>query len=113
MSEKNTEGGLKEGIKYDDGKVRLELLSRHAIEKLGQVLTFGAKKYEDNNWRRGLLYTRVIGALLRHTFAYLSGETTDKESGLSHMAHAMCCAMFLLEYEVSHPELDDRYKGDK
>ena len=38
------------------------------------------------------------------------GEDKDPESGLSHLAHAACCIMFLLEFEKTHPELDDRYK---
>lgn len=97
------------GRKDDKEKVRLELISSHALIQLGSVLTFGAKKYADNNWRAGISYTRILGAILRHVFAYLGGETHDPETGLSHIAHAMCECMFLLEFEKTHPEMDDRY----
>lgn len=100
------------GKKWDAGKVRVDLLSPLALEEIAKVMTFGATKYGDNNWRKGIAWSRVIGALLRHTFAFMRGEDNDPETGLSHMAHAGCCVMFLLEYIVSHKELDDRYKKE-
>lgn len=101
------------GLKNDSEKVRLELISSKALIELGKVLTFGAKKYDSNNWRKGIEWTRIVGAILRHVQAYNDGETFDKETGLSHMAHAMCECMFLLEFEQTHPELDNRYKETK
>lgn len=99
------------GIKFDGDKPRMDLLDPYAIEQLAKVLTFGAQKYAAHNWRKGLSKTRLVAAALRHTFAYLRGENTDPETGLSHMAHAMCCCMFILGLE-HRPELDDRYKED-
>ena len=98
------------GVKFDAGKVRTDLISPVAINELAKVLTFGAKKYADNNWRKGLQWSRVLGAALRHILAYMGGQDKDPETGLSHLAHAFCCLMFLLEYEITHKELDDRYK---
>lgn len=109
QNEKPTE----KGIKHDQGKNRLELLSSHAIEEIGKVLTFGAKKYADHNWRGGLTYSRCLGATFRHLFAYLRGENKDPETGLSHISHALCELMFLSDFEHTRPDLDDRYKGDK
>lgn len=99
------------GVKHDQGKPRMELLDAHALEQLALVLTFGAEKYQAHNWRKGLSKGRLLGAALRHLFAYLRGEDRDAESGLSHVAHAMCCCMFLLGLE-HRPELDDRWKGE-
>jgi Domain of unknown function (DUF5664) len=96
------------GKKNDSEKNRLDLLSPHAIQQVGLVLTFGSKKYAPRNWEKGIVYTRILGAILRHTFAYMSGETNDPETGLSHMAHVMCEAMFLLHFEKHRPEMDDR-----
>jgi hypothetical protein len=96
-------------MKHDSEKVRMDLLDPAAIEKLAQVLTFGAKKYEAHNWRRGISKSRLLGAALRHLFSYMRGEDNDPESGLSHVAHAMCCCMFLLGLE-KRTELDDRWK---
>lgn len=104
-----TFGPLTKGLKYDGDKPRMDLLDPHAIEQLAKVLTFGATKYAAHNWRQGLHKSRLIAAGLRHLFAYLRGEDTDPETGLSHAAHAMCCCMFLLGLE-HRPELDDRWK---
>ena len=95
--------------KHDKGKPRMDLLDPYAIEQLSHVLTFGAQKYAAHNWRKGLSKCRLIAAALRHLFAYLGGQDRDDESGLSHVAHAMCCCMFLLGLE-HRDDLDDRYK---
>lgn len=97
------------GVKYDSDKPNMSLLSSIAITELTKVLDFGAKKYSSHNWRKGISSTRLIAAALRHLFAYLGGETCDPETGLNHVAHAMCCCMFLLELVVTHPKLDDRF----
>jgi hypothetical protein len=98
------------GTKYDSEKVRTELLDPLALEGLAAVLTFGAKKYAAHNWRGGLSYSRLLGALLRHTFAILRGEDTDPESGLPHVDHVGCCWMFLSNMMKTRPDLDDRWK---
>lgn len=103
---------LKQGHKDDSGKPHLALWSSVAIEETGKVLTFGANKYSPYNWRKGMSWVRVMSACLRHIFAWLSGQDKDPETGLSHLGHAMCCLMFLMDYEVNHPEFDDRYKGE-
>ena len=97
-----------QGMKFDSDKIRMDLLDPYAIEQLSAVLTFGAKKYAAHNWRKGIPKSRLIAALLRHTFAYLRGEDIDEESGLSHIAHAMCCCMFILGLEW-RADLDDRH----
>jgi hypothetical protein len=98
------------GIKHDSDKVRLELLSSEWINGVGSVLTFGAKKYADHNWRKGINISRLLGACLRHVFSFLKGEDNDPETGLSHLYHASCCLMFASELYKDKPELDDRYK---
>lgn len=109
---KNHESVSETGKKFDTGKPRMELLSGIALQEVAKVLAFGATKYDAHNWRGGLKWSRILGAALRHIFAYLGGEDKDPETGLSHIAHAACCMMFLLEYEVTHKELDDRFKSE-
>jgi hypothetical protein len=109
----STEELKKTAIKADSDKVRLELISAFAELELGKVLTFGAKKYAANNWRKGLSWSRVMGAIKRHLNAFEQGEDLDPETQLSHLAHAMCEVMFLLEFTKTHKELDDRYKDVK
>jgi len=96
--------------KHDSEKPDLSLLSTIAIMKTGEVMNYGKQKYAAHNWRAGLAWSRVLAAALRHLFAYIGGDDKDSESGLSHLAHAAACVMFLLEYEETHKELDDRYK---
>ena len=97
-------------LKFDDGKLPLHLLSTEAMNQTAAVLAFGADKYAEHNWRKGFVWSRPLSAAMRHITAFNAGEDKDPESGLSHLAHAACCIMFLLEFEKTHKELDDRYK---
>ncbi len=99
------------GYKLDKGKLPLQLLSTEALNRITEVMQFGAKKYAPNAWRDGMHWSRLIGAALRHLTAFNDGEDLDEESGLSHLAHLACCTMFLLEYEKTHPDKDDRYNS--
>lgn len=99
-------------LKYDAGKPPMELLSTIALVEIAKVMGKGKDKYGAQNWRSGLAWSRVIGAALRHISAFNAGEDLDPETGLSHLGHASCCLMFLLEYTKTHPELDDRWKID-
>lgn len=98
------------GTKFDDGKTPLNLLSSKWLLGVGEVLKFGAKKYEAHNWRRGIASSRLIDAASRHLLAFNDGEDNDPETGLSHLLHASCCLMFLYELSQTKPELDDRYR---
>lgn len=102
-----------EGIKHDQGKPRLELLPSDSLEEIAKVLTFGAKKYSAENWRKGINYSRLMGAAMRHLLAWKDGEDKDPESGLTHLAHAGCCVLFLIWMEKNRQDLDDRFKLDK
>lgn len=100
------------GIKHDQEKAQMELLSSSWIYGVARVLTFGARKYSAHNWRKGLHQTRVIGSALRHIFSHLGGEDLDPETGLPHLHHASCGLMFASELMETHPELDDRWKPE-
>lgn len=99
-----------EGVKHDAGKAPMSLLDRKALEGVAEVLAFGAAKYAAHNWRGGFDHTRLSDAALRHIFAWIDGEDADPESGLSHIAHAQCCLMFLQRMIIDKPERDDRFK---
>ena len=103
------EGALT-AVKHDSGKLPLNLIPTEALNQIAAVLQFGATKYSANNWRKGFDWSRLIAAAMRHLTAFNAGEDKDPESGLSHLAHCACCLAFLLEFEKTHPELDDRYK---
>ena len=97
-------------VKFDQDKLPLHLLSTEALNQTAAVLKFGAQKYAEHNWRKGFHWSRPLAAAMRHITAFNNGEDCDPESGLSHLAHAACCIMFLLEFEKTHQHLDDRYK---
>ncbi|WP_444832631.1 dATP/dGTP diphosphohydrolase domain-containing protein [Aquabacterium sp.] len=100
------------GMKFDGDKPMLALLPVEALEEIGKVLTFGAKKYAAHNWRKGFVWSRLLSATLRHTFAFIRGEDKDPETGLSHLAHAACCLLFLLSFTKTGAGEDDRFRVD-
>lgn len=108
----STGGSAPTGLKYDQDKPRMDLLDPDALEGLAQVLTFGAKKYAEHNWRGGISYSRLIAAIHRHLAAIQRGEDIDSESGLLHVDHLGCCWMFLSYFVKHRPDLDDRWKPD-
>lgn len=99
---------MADGTKHDNGKPDLSLISRELMENVARVREFGAKKYARDNWKKGFNYTRSAAACLRHVFAFLSGEDLDPESGLPHIAHAICCLEHLLYDFLHHKHNDDR-----
>lgn len=105
--------GNNNGKKNDTGKPPMALLSGAALTEVAKVLEFGSRKYDAWNWKGGFKWTRLGSAVLRHVFAWLGGEDKDSETGLSHLAHAMCGLMFLVDFEVNKLGTDDRYKGKK
>lgn len=93
-----------------DNKNMLQLLPPLAQERIAEVFTYGSKKYSSWNWANGIEYSRLYGALQRHLTAWYKGEEIDPETGKSHLAHAGCCIMMLLETNELRKDLDDRPK---
>ena len=91
-----------------DNKLRFDLIPVLPMVEIAKVFTGGAKKYGDRNWEKGLYWMRCIGAVMRHISMWLLRETYDRESGINHLAHAATNLLFLLEYQHTHPELDNR-----
>ena len=88
------------GRKDDAGKPRWSLIPDRAMEDVVKVLTYGARKYGDDNWREvedGP--RRYYDAAMRHLMAYRQGHWTDDESGLPHLAHAMASLLFIMALE--------------
>jgi uncharacterized HAD superfamily protein len=104
---------MSQGLRFNEGKNKLSLVPTSLIEGVGQVMTFGASKYEPRNWEKGMSWSKVIDSLDRHILAFKSGEDYDKESNLLHLNHAACNIAFLIEFYKTHPELDDRQQWFK
>ena len=97
------------GHKDDHDKERMDLIPPEAVFALARVLTYGAAKYEDRNWEKGMAWSRPYAALMRHMLAWWGGEDKDPETRYSHLWHALCCVVFLVAYEEwGMDEFDDR-----
>ncbi len=88
------------GRKDDAGKPRWSLIPTQALEDVVKVLTYGARKYGDDNWREvedGP--RRYYDAAMRHVVAHRQGIRLDDESGLPHLAHAVASLLFIMALE--------------
>lgn len=102
----------KEGVKFDTGKRRVDLVPTEAINALADVLTAGAVKYGTHNWRKGMDWSRVYGAAQRHMLAFWGGDDIDEESGMPHLWHALTNIAFLVSYQAMSVGRDDRWKQE-
>ena len=94
--------------KQDGGKARMDLIAPEMLFGVAEVLRFGAAKYAERNWERGMSWGRCFGALMRHLWSWWRGEARDPETGFPHLWHAACCLMFLIAYEERKIGTDDR-----
>jgi len=99
-----------EATKLDKGKAPMELLPYPALAEIARVLAFGVTKYGAWNWMKGMEWSRMLGAAHRHLGAFSVGNDRDEESGILHLAHAGCCILFLLTYQLVGIGKDDRFK---
>jgi len=96
---------MSKGMKFDNEKPMFDLLVPEFIEEVAKVMTLGAQKYAPNNWKYVEdAESRYLAALYRHLNAYHKGEKIDPESGLSHLAHIACNAMFLFWFDIQKRE---------
>jgi hypothetical protein len=96
---------------YDDGKAPLAYLPWAALDELAMVQSYGEKKYGSFwNYRKGMEVGRNLSCAIRHIRDYMDGQDTDKESGRSHLGHAMCRIAFVLQNLKDGTAIDDRYK---
>ena len=100
---------MSEGRKDDQGKLRWRLL-RHsmtlALESVLRVLSFGADKYGEENWK--LVedgQRRYRDALDRHLAEIDKGILVDPDTGEPHMAHVATNALFLLQLQQEEAQL--------
>lgn len=95
------------GKKHDNGKIQWQLLPWNEAEQVAQVMTDGAAKYSPDNWKHVPdAENRYFAALMRHAVAWKKAhdkgcvaEKRDPESGRWHLAHLICCALFLMFFD--------------
>jgi len=97
-----------EAVRYDYGKLRWDLMPDDALEKIVEIYTHGAIKYNDENWRDGFSWKRCIGSLKRHLKAFTTGEDIDEDSGALHLSQVAWNAITLLWFQLHGKGTDDR-----
>ena len=73
-----------------EGKVRPDLISPFATERLSEWLRLGAEKYAPRNWEAGIPLSRCTASLCRHLLKFQQGATDE-----DHVAAILCNAMFI------------------
>jgi hypothetical protein len=100
-------------LRFNKGKPRWSLVPQSALLPMVEVLEFGAQKYAAWNWTKGLSITEICESMKRHLDAFMEGEDNDKESGISHVGHIQCNALFLAWMLQHRPDMDDRWRENK
>lgn len=86
----------------DADAVRYDLISQEGLRRLAETYAEGAKKYSAWNWRQGFPWSDVMNHALRHLSLWLDGDTSE-----DHLAHATWNLVTLMDFERTHPELND------
>lgn len=91
------------GVKHDAGKARWDLLPYNAVTEVVEVFTYGAQKYGDRNWEKGIASDRFLAAAMRHIVARVEGRRceTDVESGQYHLAHAVANLLMWMHNDLN------------
>ena len=84
-----------QAMRFNEGKPQYSLIDLKSLEPMARVLEFGAKKYARDNWKKGLPMSQILDSMMRHIAAMQDGEYIDPESGLPHIGHIQCNALFL------------------
>lgn len=96
------------GARYNGDKPDFSLIPLVTLEDEARVWMYGATKYSRGNWQKGMAWSVPFACLMRHMAAWQRGEDNDRETGLPHLAHAMCNLRMLTLYAKTFKEGDDR-----
>lgn len=100
--EKVVDGG---GLRFNGGKLRVDLVPADVIEALAGVLGYACTKrtppYPERNWERGMKWSNVVASLERHLLDVKLGRRLDPAgTGLRSTALMLCNAVFLCAYDI-------------
>jgi hypothetical protein len=97
--------------KREAGSLKADVtnLSIAALLAEGEVMRQGAEKYGSYNWTvHSMRASTYYNAILRHLWAWWTGQDTDPDSGQSHLAHIRASCGILIEQQVAARLNDDR-----
>jgi len=95
--------------RHGKAKPSMHLIPAAALIQESVVMGLGAKKYGPYNWRQHSVAASVyVSAAYRHLQQWFDGDSTDDESGVSHLAHARACLGILLDAIAQEKLVDDR-----
>ena len=88
------------GKKDDTGKLDWALLPLYPIREVIKVLMWGEKHYDRDNWQLvENARLRYYNAAMRHITTWFEGKKADSDTKLPHLAHAICCLIFLMWFD--------------
>jgi len=96
------------GARFNNGKPDYSLIPMFTLADEARVWEYGKNKYAAWNWAKGQNWSIPYACALRHLAAWQAGEVNDPESGLPHIAHAMCNLRMIALFSKTYPEGDDR-----
>lgn len=94
-----------------EGKGRFDLIPYRALKRIAVHFENGAKKYGENNWRKGQSMHCYLDSAIRHAYSYIEGARDE-----DHLAAAtwnLLCALHTEEALAAGElpkELDDIMK---
>lgn len=97
---------MTKGIKFDSDKPDYSLLPFGPLDDIVATMTYGAAKYDRDNWKY-VEGHRYQAAALRHISAYMQGDIHDDETGIHHLAHACANLIFIMEQERNETQQRD------
>lgn len=99
---KRVDGG---GLRFNKGKLRVDLVPSDVIEALAGVLGFACTQrkppYPERNWERGMKWSDVVASMERHLLDVKLGRRLDPSgTNLRSTALLLCNAVFLCAYDI-------------
>jgi len=89
------------------------LIPTRPLTELAKLYATGAAKYSPRGWEAGMEWSRVVDPMFRHLLKWLRGEKYDQVDGQHHLIAVAWACFALVEYEETHPELDDLQRPTK
>ena len=90
---------------------RFDLIPSAMMWELAEHYSKGAEKYAERNWERGTDWSLNFAAAQRHLWQWWNGEDVDEETGSSHLIAVIWHMAALHTFTITHPELDNRPRG--